>query len=422
MAAARRFYEEAEGAYTAAWQDSRCRSNAVSDIEDCIRRAGRAAGPTTLTLARYLAGMVRMIRAIPGGAPVVSPGGRVLTAPYIDAVVLGTVNRPGNPRKAWAYLYLVGLDRFAGFYAVYAVDHGIALGLRRLAGRAVRISIVAGAVHAVYPLNKAYDIRSEVRVPQPPQGSPRPQLPCTPPELASKILRGAVVPDLVVEAPRVGAGGDLVPGAAHMLVMRRGAVSFERGGGDLNKVGVRIGGRGGPIVVLEEGFYVGGAGGCVAAVVHFGGGGGYILSSFDCGCASSATRPYVPEGIVGVYPARQVAQELEALLRRLGSSDRRRLAELFYPPPRALQGLGLGQGGWLFKLCGAAAANMADCVVEVYRRLGDAPVAAPSTGLAGRYPAEDLELWLEEYCCRGGQEALGVGACSRLSRSCLGSS
>ena len=401
-----RFYSEAERLYIRAWQDPRCRSRDLDAVEECILDAGQRAGRGS-AISEFARALAKMLSAVHvSWRTVIDSDARLCYANEVDAAILGTTSRPGGRiKKAWVYIYIYDPCGRPGFYAVLSVRQDIALSLRRYIGASIKISVDKGSLYAVRSLNKAYLIKSSVLAYMKSGSTVR--LPCIDPSVAAKMYRGAVVPELVIEAPKY-LHGELVPSAAHMLVMCRGDFVINESG---NEVRISIG-RGGGEMILEKPFYSGHRAGCLAVISHFGGRSGYLLSSFDCECDYEASYSvYAPSGIVSRYRAIYIAEALRSMP-KFG----RRAAELYVPPPPPGHAAIGENRNWIFDLC-RGGQTYRECVLEVYERLGDQVVQAPNVDLLKHYSIEDIELWLREYCCARRGE-VDLGACIRLSRSC----
>jgi len=408
----KRFYEEVEKFYVKAWQNSKCKSDNIAKIEECMEQAANATY-SAQRLSHLLAALRQEIKVIKATkSPYVNLFGtatpsKILEVRCVNAVVLGTINRPGGRGKAWAYVYLMHPKMSIGFYAVLAVKQEDALKLRRkYVGHVVRLCVERGSINAVYPLNKAYRLGSPLKI-RIKKVNVKPQLPCTPPELIPKVTRGAVVSSLIVEAPKQAMGAVLAPSAAHLLVLRKDSVMLK----DIpNKMVMKV--RNSEIE-LNKDFYIIRSGDCIAILVHLGSNRGYVLSSFDCECRSDVNfRPYIPAGFISDQLIEKIKREIEDK-----ALDKNIVRLLYYPP---LQKLGFDCGEWLFSICKDAKTNM-ECILEIYnmlRKQGIASIKAPTMYFAKSYSIEDLRLWLEEYCCQDAQIMQEVGACCHFIKSC----
>jgi len=408
----KRFYEEVEEFYVRAWQNSKCKSDSIDKIKACMEQSASAAH-SIQRLSHFLATLSQEIRVVKmTGSPDVNLFGTVATNKMLEVrcvnvVVLGTTNRPGGKNKAWAYIYLMHPNMPIGFFAVLAIKHKDALKLRgRYVGHIVKLCIKTGSINAVYPLNKAYKLGPLLRV-KLERVSMKPQILCTPPELILKITRGAVVPNLIVEAPRQTAETGLAPSAAHLLVLKEDNFMLK----DIpNKMIVRAKDS---EIVLDKDFYISGSGNCIAILVHLGSSRGYILGRFDCECKSDVNfKPYIPAGFISDQPIEKIIQEIKD--KALDKS----VAKLLYYPP--LQKLGFECDKWLFDICKKAKTTN-ECILEIYGLLIEqrvASVKAPTTYFAKNYPIEDLRLWLEEYCCQNTQAMHEIGACCHFLKIC----
>jgi len=408
----KRFYKEVERFYVKAWQSSKCKSDSIAKIEKCMEQAANATY-SVQRLSHFLTALRQEIKVIKvTKSPYVNLFGtatpsKMLEVRCVNAVVLGTTSRPGGGGKAWVYVYLIHPNMSVGFYAVLAVKQEDALKLRRkYVGHVVRLCVERGSINAVYPLNKAYRLGSLLKI-RIKKVNVKPQLPCTPPELIPKVTRGAVVPSLIVEAPKQVMEAGLAPSAAHLLILRKDSVMLK----DIPNKAVMIVRN--SEIELSKDFYIIGPGDCIAVLVYLGSNRGYVLSSFDCECKSDISfRPYIPAGFISDQPIDEIKRVIEDK-----ALDRNIIRLLYYPP---LQKLGFDCGKWLFSICRDAKTNI-ECILEVYsmlRKQGIASIKAPTMYFAKSYSIEDLRLWLEEYCCQDARVMQEVGACCHFIKSC----